>query len=123
MGLKIIFLLAILFNEYSLRLFDSSPPLAAQTIRSLRTMQIIWLLLGALMVAVSELVYPRGMQAALQETFQRPLAVKLVFFFMLLGLSLFVLETALRPFARFKPKYTTIFIQDKILRWKPSMQG
>jgi lysophospholipase L1-like esterase len=104
-------ILALSYNEFLLNFVDSNPPLLRATVKKIRFIQICFLSVGVIFIALSEAIrrIPR-----IDILTKRPLIIKMFFSFFVIIFPLFVLELSLKPFVI----STTIYIRDSELGWK-----
>ena len=112
LGSGLIFiLLAVLYNEFLLTLLDSNPPLLDVTVKKIRFVQIDFLVIGLVLISLSEFVRRISWLKTLTN---KPIITYMLFSFLILFLPLSILELSLKPFMI----STTIFIKDPELGWR-----
>ena len=102
---------AVLYNEWLLNFLDSNPPLLPVTVEKIRLVQICFLVLAFVLMAISELVRRLSWLSAFA---QRPWVTNLLLSVLVVLVPLLLVELALKPFML----KTTLFVPDSDLGWK-----
>lgn len=102
---------ALLYNEWLFNFLDANPPLLPATVKKIRLVQVCFLVLAFVLIAVSELVRRLSW---LSNLMQRTWVTNLLLTALVVIVPLILVELALKPFML----KTTIFVQDHELGWK-----
>jgi lysophospholipase L1-like esterase len=113
--------LSLVYNEFTIGLLHAGTQLEASTTRSIRLVQLTYLLLGLILLAAAMLI---GRLKPLHRVNSSNLAASVLLLLIVFLLPITIIELALRPFA-FGHRKTTIFVQDQELGWKlrPGHEG
>ena len=110
-----LFVAALVYNEFLLGFVDPSPPIDPKTVTQVRMIQA-WFLGAGLFFGLLSFAVRR--MPRLGATLDGRLATNLLLTCLSVGIPLFVLELALRPFLTLEHETTSIFLRDDNLGWR-----
>ena len=109
----IFLILGTVFNEFFISMFDSNPPLNHLTVLTIRSVQIIYVIIAVFLFSLAILIQRASFFKAV---FEKSLSAKILLFLLTLGIPLTIIDFGLRPVALQGKTY--IFMEDDELVWK-----